>query len=258
MNKAVTILLFILAVISTQAVPAHALYTDDTGTQGFMKYSLDVYGEFGWDHDGSTKTTDQLLETDLYAGLLNSVDLVVGIPLYWQQARDNDELTRDNGGISDITLDLKWRFLELGPVSFAIKPGVILPTGDHAKGLGADRMGYACMLISTLDIKPFAVHANIGYSHQNMLDEDRAVSRLDGWKLALGAVYDLADTFHLKGEVVSETNGDNTSKTWPSFMTAQAYYDLNDNLSVNAGVRWGLNNQATDIVAITGFTVNFP
>jgi len=222
-----------------------------------MKYSLDVYGQFGWDRDNSVKTTGQLLEADLYAGLLDTVDLVIGIPLYWSQTDDGGAKT-DIGGITDISLDLKWRFLELGPVSFAIKPGIVLPTGNRSKGLGADRLGYACMLISTVEFKPLAVHANIGYAHQEMIEEDRPGCRIDAWKLALGAVYGLTDQLRLKGEIVAFTNGDRNSSTWPSFMTAQVAYDLNSHLSVNAGVRWGLTAPATDIVAITGFTLSFP
>jgi hypothetical protein len=35
-------------------------------------------------------------------------------------------------------------------------------------------------------------------------------------------------------------------------------YDLNSTISVNAGIRWGLNSPATDIMAITGFSIFFP
>ncbi len=258
--RSITLSLFIFwaYILFLTATPVQALYTDDTETQGALKYSVDIYGQFGRSHINATTTNDQLLEADIYAGIFDSVDLVVGIPFYWKQSRDNLHTTYDNGGITDITLDLKWRFLEQGPISFAIKPGLVLPTGDHSQELGMDRPGYGCMFISTANFKPLTIHANLAYLYQNMLESDHPYNRSDSWKLALGAVYDFTDTLRLKSEIVTGTNPSQSSSVWPTFMTAQAEYDLNSHLSVNGGLRWGLNTQTTDIVTIVGITLNFP
>ena len=110
---------------------AHPLATDDTGTAGMGKFQLETSAEFGWDKESEhgTRTTSnyQTLNVALTAGLLDSLDLVLSYPYTWQHIEVNNTVTTDNSGLNDLTLDLKWRILELGPASLAIKPSITFP-----------------------------------------------------------------------------------------------------------------------------------
>jgi|GEM_PF-5264623 len=52
------------------------------------------------------------------------------------------QFLEETDGISDISLELKYRFYEKGGLSFALKPRISFPTGDEDKGLGAGETTY--------------------------------------------------------------------------------------------------------------------
>ena len=247
---------------SSAAFAAHPLNTDDAGTQGMLKFQVEATGEFSWDKDTdngvTTKTNQQLLGLTVTAGLFDSLDASISFPYLLQQAKQNDVTVLDETGLADITLALKWRFLELGPVSLAIKPSMNIPNGDRDKGLGAGRSGYAATLISTIDLKPLTVHANLGYVHQDYVDADRGGYRSDFWKMSVAAGVAVTKSLQLVAEVGTATSTLQTSRVWPSFVTGGLIYSLNDKLDLDLGVRGGFNKPATDLTLLTGVTFRFP
>ena len=130
MLKSFLILLFTAIFMLTlcMTAPAHAahpLATDDTGTQGKLKFQTETTAEFGWDreneHGITTTSSIQTLNVAVTAGILDSIDLALSYPYIWQRIEDNTGNKLDNSGLSDLSLSLKWRFLEVGSTSFAIK-----------------------------------------------------------------------------------------------------------------------------------------
>ena len=87
---------------------------------------------------------------------------ILGVPYEWIRAKEEGDTFTENG-ISDISLEVKWRFYEKDGLSFALKPGISMPTGDEEKGLGAGRVGYRIFFITTKEIAPWAFHLNLGY-----------------------------------------------------------------------------------------------
>lgn len=259
MRKLVLLMLCLGVLLSPlPALALHPLATDDAGTMGMLKFQAELVGEFSWDKDDGVSTRQQQLGLTLTAGLLDSLDLVVDVPLQWQQVKDGGQTLLDNGGLTDMTLALKWRMLELGPVSFAIKPSLTLPSGDHDKGLGNARSAYGATLISSFELKPVAIHANVGYTRQNYTDADRRESREDLISLSLATVLSISKDLQLLAEVGATTNDDNSNSVWPAFMTAGVSYAVIDNLAVSLGARWALNKPEADIALLTGLTFSFP
>jgi len=254
---------FILTICMT--VPAHAahpLATDDTGTQGMMKFQVETSAEFGWDreneHGIATKSNHQTLNVAVTAGLLNSLDLALSYPFTWQRIEDTAGNKLDNSGLNDLSLELKWRFLELGPASFAIKPSITFPSGNRDRRLGAGRAGYGATMISTVEFKPVTLHTNFGYTNQKYTDIDKDGAREHLWSLSLAGTVDVLKGLRLVAEVGAASNPDRGNATWPAFMTGGAIYSVLDNLDLSLGVKGGLNSPATDIALLTGVTVTFP
>ena len=54
-------------------------------------------------------------------------------------------------GMSDSTLDLKWRFYAEDDFSLALQPGLTLPTGNEDKGLGTGKTSWAIALLATYE-----------------------------------------------------------------------------------------------------------
>jgi len=248
--------------ITAPAYAAHPLATDDAVTTGMMKFQLETSAEFGWDKEsfnGATIGTDsQVLNVVITAGVAEQLDLILTLPFSWQQVTENGLKINDSGGLNDLSLALKWRFLELGPASLAIKPAVTFPSGDYNRGLGVARPAYGATLISTVEFRPVAIHANIGYTHQNYTDADRYANRENLWNLSLASAVEVMKGLLAVAEIGTATNGNKAGTTWPTFLTGGVIYSVIENLDLSLGVKGGLTSPATDIALLTGLTCKFP
>lgn len=240
------------------ALAAHPLATDDAGTNGARKFQLETSAEFGWDKQDNVKSASQSVSVSISAGILDSLDIVATSPFTWQQVKENNSTVRDNSGLNDLTLEMKWRFLEYGAASFAIKPAIIVPTGSRDKGLGNGRPGYGATLISTVEFKPVAVHVNTGYLHQQYVSEDRSTNREDIFTLSLAGVVEVAKGMQLVAAVDTATNPDKSSDTWLAAITGGVIYSVTDSLDMDAGIKSGLTKPEIDVTLLTGLTFKFP
>lgn len=263
MKKLLTLLLAIYCLsLPALASAAHPLATDDTGTLGKMKFQVETSAEFGWDRESingvATNADSQDLNASITAGILEPLDLVVAFPFTWLQVTADGAKIYDNGGLNDLSMAIKWRFLEIGPVSFAVRPSITFPTGDYNRGLGAGRPAYGVTLISTVEFKPVAVHANVGFAHQKYTDADREWSRENLWNLSLAGTVEVMKNLQVVAEIGATTNGESGSATWPTFMTGGAIYSVIENLDISLGVKGGLTKPEPDIALLTGVTFKFP
>jgi len=120
-----------VAVFAGLAFAAHPLITDDTGTQGSGKLQLEVNGEYANDN-GNSETT---LGATLSAGVRDTVDIILGVPyVFFTEEDDTGDRVHENC-LSDMSLELKWRFYEQDGLSFALKPGVAVDTGTRRRVL---------------------------------------------------------------------------------------------------------------------------
>lgn len=248
--------------LATPAYAANPLATDDTATQGTLKFQLESNAEFGWNRDtgnGTTIRTDsQSINEIITAGVFDPLDLILTLPFSWQQVSDNGVKTYDHGGLNDISLALKWRFLEFGPASLAVKPSVTFPSGDYNRGLGNGRPAYGTTLISTVELKPASISANVGYTYQNYSDAIRNTSRQNIWNLSLAGTVEVITGLQVGAEIGTATNTDKASTVWPTFVTAGVIYSVIDNLDLSLGVKIGLTTPETDLALLPGISLRFP
>jgi len=101
--------------MATSVFAGHPLVTDDTGTQGKGKGQVEVGLSYFYDKDKVDELTT--LKSDggdvgvgVTIGLIDTLDVVVGLPYAWYSLEDNDVRIGRENGISDITFDVKWRF----------------------------------------------------------------------------------------------------------------------------------------------------
>ena len=75
----------------------------------------------------------------------------------------------DNGGTKagagDSLLGVKWRFLnnEHSQFQLGTYPQLLLPTGDHARGLGEGRVAFVLPLLAQKSWDQWTVYGNVGY-----------------------------------------------------------------------------------------------
>jgi len=237
--------LFFILCFFSNAHAMHPLISDDAGTTGTGKFNLELNAEYANDN-GDSET--QIAAT-LSAGIRENIDLVVSVPYVFTRI-DEGAGTLKEDGLSDITLEVKWRFYEKDGLSFALKPGIILPTGDEGKGLGDGKAGYSLHLLTSKEFEPVTLHLDLGYIRNG--EELR-----DIWHYSLAAEYAVSKPLTLVANIGGETNPDRESNVHPLFLLGGLIYKINENFSVDLGLKTGLNKAEADYTVLTGIIVDF-
>lgn len=241
------------------AFAAHPLITDDTGTQGKGNIQVEVNGEYGnetYGVDGEENLTG--VATTISYGVKDNIDMILGIP--YQYIRTKTAFTEDTyadttteDGISDISIELKWRLFEQDGIRLALKPGITFPTGSHKRGLGSGRAGYSLNLLTTKEIEPFAFHLDLGYIRNKSKDDERR----DIWHASIASEYEIIEDFKLVANIGMEKNPDKSSNIDPAFILAGIIYSITENLDVDFGIKAGLNKVETDYSILAGIAIRF-
>jgi len=242
-------LLFLLfatmLLIASNSFAAHPLITDDTGTQGSGKFQIEVNAEYA--NSGGDSETG--LNVTLSAGVRDNLDFVISPPYQFLRTKTSSETFTDDG-ISDIPIELKWRFYEKDGLSFAIKPGIILPTGDEDKGLGDGKPSYSLFFITTKEVDPVTFHLNLGYIKNG-------TELRDIWLYSLAAEYGVKKPLRIVANIGGETNPDRESDTHPLFILGGFIYCIGDAFDFDAGLKAGLNKAEADYALLAGITSIF-
>lgn len=249
---------------STRA--AHPYITDDTGTQGAGNWQLELLAE----HARADRTADpgggpvhQVREVMLFNpvltyGVLDSFDVAFGVSQLRQRTTEDGAVTQSADGMGDSTLELKWRFHETKNFSLALKPGLVLPTGDENRGLGTGKLSWGVNFILTREVKPWVFLANIAYSRVRFkLPADEEANRGHLWRASAGFAYDLRDDLRFIGEAGVRTNGAQDDPFLPGrnghFVMLGLIYSPSDGMDFDVGIRAG-NRAEFDTTILLGAT----
>jgi hypothetical protein len=243
---------FMMVLTTGSAFAAHPLITDDTGTQGKGKFQVEVNGEFAHeDEDGQKADTTEVAAVLSY-GALDNLDIILGVPFQLLRVKEDGD-TASESGLSDVSIEVKWRFFEKEKFSLALKPGLSLPTGDDEKGLGSGKVNFSTFLIATGDFDPLSIHANLGYlRNENDVDE-----RKNLWHASVGAEYAAMEELTLVGNIGIEQNTDRNVNTHPAFILGGLIYSISEQVDIDFGIKAGLNDPETDYAILAGLAWRF-
>jgi len=250
---------FVMLFTAGPTFAAHPLITDDTGTQGEGKTQIEFDGEYDHDSENGTTTNTLVFPTIpvLSYGMSDTVDFVLGVPFERMEIKQTGGITTERG-ISDASLQLKWRFYEKDGLSFAVKPGVTLPTGDEDKGLGSGKASYSAFFITTKDMAPWAFHFNAGYiRNEYKLQTDEDANRKDIWHVSLASQVKVVKDLKIVANIGMERNSDKRSNIDPAFLLGGVIYSITESIDLDTGVKAGLNKPGTDIAYLAGVTKRF-
>ena len=251
-HLSVPVVFFGILSCSPSAFAAHPLITDDAGTMGAGKAQLELNGEYGHDREDGITATKTEGAAILSYGLGETVDLVIGLPYQHFRVKEADATVSENG-ISDTSLEVKWRFYEHDDLSLAIKPGLTLPTGDDEKALGAGKTTYSLFFITSKEMKPWAYHLNLGYIRNENTHEERK----DIWHASFASSLALTEDLTAVANIGVESNPDSLSGADPAFFLAGLIYTLSEGLDLDCGIKYGLSNSETDYTVLAGVTWKF-
>lgn len=244
-----------LTVVFHPVIPCHAahpLITDDAGTVGKNHFQLELNYQYSHEDDEGVKEGEHEGEGVLTYGLIDQVDLVLGLPCLF--TINNEEGYRDREeGVGDLSLEVKWRFYECNGTSLALKPGVSFPTGDEDQGLGTGRVGASGYFIATQEWEPFAFHFNLGYiRNENKVDE-----RKDLYHVSLAAEWEAAKWVTVVGNVGAEANTDRHSDTPAAFILGGLIFPVTEWLDLDVGIKGGLTEPEADYSLMAGMCFHF-
>jgi outer membrane putative beta-barrel porin/alpha-amylase len=68
-------------------------------------------------------------------------------------------------GVGDLLLGVKWRFFnsEKSQVQFGIYPQLLVPSGDHARGLGEGQPGFVFPIVAQKSWDKWTLYGNVGF-----------------------------------------------------------------------------------------------
>ena len=249
--------ILMMLVCQGAAFAAHPLITDDAGTQGKGKFQIEINSEFTYDKEidlgGTRREAGGEVAAIVSYGIIDTVDIVLGVPYQWTKVKEEGVTISDDDGISDVSLEGKWRFYDKDWLSFAVKPGITFPTGNEERGLGAGRATYGIFFITTIEVEPLAFHLNLGYTrNENKVDE-----RKDIWHVSLAAEAQIVKDLKAVGNIGVERNPDKSSNTAPAFILGGLIYSISENLDIDLGLKVGLNKPETDYSILAGAALRF-
>ncbi|OPY79172.1 MAG: hypothetical protein A4E64_00507 [Syntrophorhabdus sp. PtaU1.Bin058] len=251
------VIVMIACLLPAPAFAARPLITDDAGTLGKGGFQVESGIEVS-DHrqdfdDVATKEYGTSWNTTVSYGLTDNIDIVLGLPYEKAKVEEDDVTVHDEDGLTDVTLEVKWRFLEKDGFALALKPGLSFPTGNDKKGLGTGRMTYGMVFIATKELEPFAFHLNAGYKR----NENRVDERKDIWGADLAGEVEILKSLKLVANVGMVTNTDRESSTAPAFALGGLIYSITENIDIDLGYKRGLNRAEADNTYIGGLTIKF-
>jgi predicted porin len=246
---------------------AHPFVTDDTGTQGKGNWQLELQGDLLRSErtaDTGSGPVEQKRKLNAFLpvlsyGLFETLDVQLGLSYVRQRTTENGVVTESESGMSDSTLEVKWRFLEAGAFSLALKPGLLLPTGDENKGLGTGKTSWGIALLATYEAEPWTFLGNVAYSKARFkLPQDAADNESDLWRVSGGLSYAVARDVRLVGEAGLRRNESRNDPHVPDrtsqFAMIGFIYSPSKKMDFDFGFRKNLNDAEFEEAFLVGAT----
>jgi Putative MetA-pathway of phenol degradation len=233
------------AAISGAAFAAHPLQTEDTGTQGAGNVELE--NGLSWSRADGTRTV--AYQPQISYGLSPALDLIVQPS--WLDVRGGDGARASGWG--DTNLDAKWRFYGAAPLSFAVRAGATIATSEQGLGLPHGKVSTHALFVTTVDLAPFTVHANLGVAQNPGGSGER--SRVGHVSAAVMWAPNERLTFTVDGGASS--NPDATRGAWPATLLAGAIYTVRPGLDVDVGYQSAVAASVPSREWLVGVTYRF-
>jgi len=239
------------------------LITDDAGIVDVGAAELELSGSLPYDRETTAGVTTVSRTADaelkLSAGLHKGLSGSLAIPYTVSgRVKTDNQPASDTHGFGDMTVSLKLALFEAGGVNLAIKPAIILPTGDYQAGLSAGRWQFGATLIASREFEDgkYALHANLGYErHAYRNPQVREENRTIIWSGSIAGEARVTDSMVAVIDCGLSTNSDKGSDEVPLYLLSGLRYALNERLDVNAGIKLGLTRPEEDISLSYGLAV---
>lgn len=246
-----------LAPVVAFAGQQHPLVTDNAVTVAPSKFEAETAVEFFSFKEGGEKANEFVLQETVTGGIIPGLDAFISIPVTSLKV-DAPGRSRETG-LGDVVVGAKWGFAQVDKTAFAVKPFVVIPTGDDEKGLGKGGVGFGAVAVATMEIdKQLVVDGNIKLAHQ----EYKVASKSDSYNLlglSAAAKYEATKELKVVGEIET-SKPDVDGAKWATNLTVGGIYEVSHTIEADLGVRFGLSsddNRKDPLAVLAGVTFKF-
>lgn len=197
---------------------------------------------------GSPEVRAVALSAEFSYGFSDNIDLLISAP--WRRLSSG---AASVSGAGDVALEAKFEAGRAGDWIIAMKPGLSLPTGDEAKGLGAGRKGAWLYAIAGRTAGPWQFYLNAGY----FLNRNTGGGEEHIVKGSAAAALRVAPGTVLTADLATETSADPAAAAHPLASVFGLVWSPHDYLDLDAGVKLGLNGAADGPGLLAGATFRF-
>ena len=251
--------------IACPALAGPPLATDDAGTVDVSTVEVELNGAYTNDKETdfgvTTKCSRSDAEMKITTGFSKNLGISLAIPYNInERVKKDNQPSEEADGFGDMTVEVKYAFAELSGISFAIKPSVIMPTGEYREGLSEGRWQFGTTLITTREFEDgtYVLHVNLGYEHHDYRDDDaRDSSRSDLWYGSIAGEAEVAKGMFAVAELGLATTADKSYSQLSACALAGARYEINEHLDINAGIKLGLTKPEDDVSILYGLVLKF-
>jgi len=225
------------------AVAGHPFATEDPGTQGKGNVEVEFALERQNGNDGSRTTS---LGNGFTLGIAPKLDLAIGYGYDFEEAPDGT----DSRGMGDVEVQLKTSLGEgKGRIpTLGFKGGVSLPV---------EQGGQTTLLLTAIaewSFEPFTVFANVGADIGTRLAGND--ERTDLFRASVAGSWEARKSLNLVSELLYEKQTSPSADATVEWMVG-AQYGITDTVTLDAGIRWGINEDAPEVTYLLGFTIAF-
>ena len=226
------------------------LTTDDAGTLAQGRSKIELNNELATDHMNGASEASVSHEIALVHGLRDNLSGFVNLPYRDVSVHHADGSRSNKQGFGDAKIGLKWRFLEQGAVSVGVKAAVTLPMDDTAKRLGNGQPAYSVNTIASYEGTPFEFHLNFGYTWLPNTFNQR--EWLENMSAAM--FLRLNSSWKVMADIGVAGNKNKASSEMPAYLGVGLSYKLNQDLTLDIGLKHGLSAVETDNTGLVGLS----
>lgn len=261
MKKIFMLVMFVVLICPVVVFADHPLVTDEAETLAKGGFEFELNGEYAQNEEEEdnvkVEETESELEVEAAYGIMEDLEVYVQVP-YVSVSEKVDGESEDASGVGDIETGIKYRFFEKDEFGLAVKPFVLIPTGDEEKGLGYGKTSYGIKFIASKEMDPIAIHLNVGYARlEYEIEEVKEVSRNDIYGASLAVEWMAVKDLRIVGNVGIETNQVKEMDEHPAFALAGVIYEIGGGFAVDAGVRVGITEPAEDYAILVGLSYEY-
>jgi len=217
----------LICALARTAHGAHPLVTDDTFTQDRGNSQIEINAD-------NVKLKDRSVNIGALTysyGARPDLDVIANFPATFSSP----------SGINDASLGVKWRFFESGAASLALKPELLMPTGDQNSGMGNGRPSLIMTAIGSYDAAPWLLHGNLGVTlNRYALQAERDTNRGTVLRISAAAWYVLNERWKLIADTGAAQSFLKTEHAYPGFFMTGVIYSPAKHIDLDIGMRFGI------------------